>query len=245
MAMTFYPSLLYWPRTLQRERTLSWDLSGSTASGGRTLSGITPTIRFDGGGFWMATMGDIQISTADHVRAWRALAAVLDGGATSFVLEARDERFAPWPLSGGVPVTDLYEAPHGDDATLDDDTEYVSNVIGAEVAEAAALRATSLTITMSNASDLVGGERFSIEHETYSHRLYTIGQVRTDSSGNNVCTIRPPLREAVSVGTRLDFDYPKCVMRLASPDAMDHALTLRHHAQATVKFVEDFPPFND
>lgn len=242
--MNFYPNIIYWPRILQRDRSWKWELGARTVSGGRSLSGLMPTARFDGGGMWMAELGDVQVSSADHVRAWRALTARLDSGATPVVLEARDERFAPWPLLDGAPVVSPYTATFSDGATFSDETVLESEVIAAELVEDAALRATTITISLSNAEPLRGGEHFSIQHDTFSHRLYRVGKVVIDDDGNSVVTIRPPLREATAAGTRVEFDNPKCIMRLADPDAMDLMLERRIYGSASVKFVEDFPPFD-
>lgn len=325
--MNFYPHIIYWPRNLQRDRMWTWELGARTVSGGRSLSGLMPVARTDGGGMWMATLGDVQVSTDDQVRTWRAIAARLDSGATPIVLEARDENFAPWPASGFAQA----EATNSDDSTCSDDAVYVSDVIAAEVKTAAALRATSLTLILENAAALRGGEYVSILHDTFSHRVYRVGKVEkidtrdhavkavtvtiaspcvftstahglvakqqvffrtsgalptglsadtlyyvlsTDLTANTfkvstteegtavntsgsqsgthrlitggfpTVTIRPPLREATLIGTRVEFDYPKCVMRLASPDAMDLGLELRTFGRSTVRFVEDFPPFD-
>jgi len=185
--MNFYPHIISWPRVLQRDRRWTWELYARTLSGGRTLSGVTPAARLDGGGMWMASLGDVQVSTPDQVRAWRALAARLDSGATPVVLEARDENFAPWPLdANGQPVTAQSEATNSDNSTCDDGTSYVSDVISAETYAAADLRATTLRLRLNNASALKGGEHFSIQHDTFSHRLYRIGKVlNLGSSGGN------------------------------------------------------------
>lgn len=325
--MNFYPNILYWPRTLNRDRMWTWELGARTISGGRSLSGLMPTARLDGGGMWMATLGDVQVSSEDHVRTWRAIAARLDNGSTPIVLEVRDERISPWPGSS----TDQLEATNSDDSTCSDDTVYVSDLICAELKTAAALRATSLVLILENAAALRGGEYFSIQHDTFSHRLYRVGKVTkidtrdhavkqvtvtiaspgvftaaahglvakqqvflrssgalptglspdtlyyvlsTDLTANTfkvsaaeegtaintsgtqsgthrlvtggfaTVTIRPPLREATVAGTRVEFDYPKCVMRLAAPDAMDLPLERRIHGRGNVKLVEDFPPFD-
>jgi hypothetical protein len=329
--MNFYPSIIYWPRILQRDRRWTWELAARTLSGGRSMSGLMPVARLDGGGMWMASLGDVQVSTPDQVRAWRAIAARLDSGATPIAVEARDERHSPWPLVGGVPLVAEYEATNSDGSTPSDQTNYVSDVIQAEVKTAAALRATTLDLILENAQALRGGEYFSIQHDTFSHRLYRLGKVTkidtsdhavsamtvtiaspgvftvtahgfaarqrvyfrtsgalptglspetlyfvlsTDLSANTfkasateegtaintsgsqsgthrvvtggfpTVTIRPPLREDTTAGTRVEFDNPTCIMRLAAPDAMDLVLDRRIYGQADVKFVEDFPPFD-
>lgn len=238
MGMTFYPSVRTWPEMLMRDKMLTWALVGQSASGGRTLSGAVPRVRIDGGGLWMATLADLQVSTPDQVRTYRALEAILDGGATPVVLSRRDLQFYPAPVDAfGVRVTSFADAPCDDGAFCDDGTGFVTGTVDATAA-AAALRATSLTVTINVGSALRGGEVFSIEHDTYSHRMYTVASVV-----GSAVTIRPPLREAITAGTRLEFDYPKCVMQLANSSEMDLPLELRTYGQTTVKFIESFPPW--
>ncbi len=236
--MEFYPSILEWPEMLMRDKRLTWALSGQSASGGRTLSGAVPRVRLDGGGLWMATLADVQVSTPDQVRVYRALEARLDGGATPVVLSRRDVLFYPAPLDAfGSRVTSYSDAPHDDGGYFDDGTGFYTPTVSATAA-AAALRATTLTVTITVGSALKGGEVFSIEHDTFSHRMYTVAKV----DGSDI-TIRPPLREAIVAGTRLEFDYPKCVMQLAGTSEMDLPLELRTYGQTTVKFIESFPPW--
>lgn len=242
MAMTLFPDIISWPSLLNRDRMWKWELAGTTVGGGRTLTGAMPLARIDGGGLWMCEMGDVQVSSANQVRAWRALAARLDGGATPVVMECRDTRFAPWPLVGGVQLTSN-ETTNDDNSPLDDDTPYEGDVIEATLVNAVALRATTATIRFSAGGPLVGGEYFSIQHDTFSHRIYRVASVVVSGTDNTV-KFRPPLREAVTAGTRVEFDTPKCVMKLATPDAMDLALELRFHGKANVRLVEEFPPFN-
>jgi hypothetical protein len=327
----YYPSIIYWPRMLNRDRMWRWALGGRTVSPGRAFSGLEPLVRFDGGGRWAAMLGDVQLSSEDQVRAWRAIEGRLDSGVTPIAMEARDERFAPFPLTGGVRDVGPYAALHSDDAYFSDLSAYEFDVIDAELWMAADLRATSLQIALRNAQDLRGGEYFSIQHDTFSHRLYRVVRVTesdtyarssaaftvtiaspavitsalapvadqaiyfstlgalptgllpktlyyardigTDGAGKfrvaatpggaaintsgsqsgthtgylgglTTITIRPPLREATLAGTRIEWDFPKCIMKLATPDAMDLDLQRRSHGQATVRLVEDFPPFD-
>lgn len=242
MPMSFYPSLLHWPDLLCRDRTLTWELVARTITGGRSLSGPQQVGRVDGGGVWMATLSDVQVSTPDQVRAWRALAARLDGGATPIVMSVRDEAFAPWPVVAGVPLTTL-PSTNSDDSPLDDDTEYEGSPIQVTLALAAELRATELILDIATGEPLQGGELFSIQHATFSHRLYRVASVALNDDGNSVVTIRPPLREATSAGQWVEFNTPKCVMQLASPDAMDLPLELRTYGKSSPKFVESFPPW--
>jgi hypothetical protein len=51
-------------------------------------------------------------------------------------------------------------------------------------------------------------------------------------------TFNPPLREAVVDGTQIEFDEPRCTMKLVNAGAMDLNLTVLPNSTATVKLVE-------
>jgi hypothetical protein len=100
------------------------------------------------------------------------------------------------------------------------------------------LRATSLDLAILNAGDLVGGESFSIDHPTMGHRLYEIKTAIYDDDDLATITFNPPLREAVTSGTRLEFDRPRCTMRLVNPSSMDLSVVPWTFNSASVDFIE-------
>lgn len=327
MPFQTYQFLRLFPEMLMRDRDISWELQGRSISGGRTLGGAYQMGRMDGGGMWAGSMGQVQVSTANQIRAWRALASVLDGGANPIALTVRDVKCAPWPGSD----TEQDSVLTTDGVGCSDGSAFVNNLISAQAVAAASLRATTLIVNVNLGAALQGGEYMSIEHETYSHRLYRIAEVTkldtytpkmadvtftigtpgvvhwtghglvadqavmfttggglptgltaltrfyvvgasitTDTfqvaataggaavnftgstfgahlgyaGGYHTVTIRPPLREAIEAGKALEFDYPKCIMQLASPNAMDLSLERRVIGQASVKWVESFPPWS-
>ena len=89
----------------------------------------------------------------------------------------------------------------------------------------------------------MGGEHFSIDHDMLRWRLYRIRTAIDNGDGTWDCTVRPPLRAVAVADTQLQFDKPKCVMRLASPSSMDLTLSMRRHGRPSVDFIEAFPPF--
>lgn len=147
--MDFFPSLIVWPEMLMRDKRVTWALSGQSASAGRTLSGAVPRIRLDGGGLWMATLSDLQVSTPDQVRVYRSLEARLDGGATPVVLTRRDTLFYPAPVDAfGARITSFADITCDDGALLDDGTGFYTPTVEATATAAAALRATTLTVNI-------------------------------------------------------------------------------------------------
>jgi len=235
-------SLPHFPYSLMREDSVQFDLQSATIGGGVTMGGLMPIARLDGGGLWKATMRDIFLRTPDHIRAWRALSAICDGGFQPIIVPMCDKRFFPAPVVGGSRLVAI-SAPHDNDAPFDNDSEYAGSVVEINVVDAADLRATSLTVDLVAGSDLMGGEYFSIDHEDLRWRLYKIRTAVANGDGTWAITIRSPLRAAIDAGTPLEFDRPRCVMRLSTPGAMDLVLEQRKRARPSVSFIEDFPPF--
>jgi len=195
-------------------------------TGGQSVGGIVRSARMDGGGLWVIEQEFFFHSRA-QIKTARAIEAGLDGGTGEIIVRVFETPFAP---VGSVAST----VPFSDDSTFSDGTEFGHVPSGATLTASAALRATTLSLTMI-VGTLEGGERFSITHPTKGRRLYTISRV----SGNDI-TIRPPLREAVTVGTELDFMQPSVVCRLANPDDFLGALDLNNNLTATAVWVESF-----
>jgi hypothetical protein len=240
-------ALKTWPIELQREQSILWELTGTTISGGQTSSGIMPMTRLDGGGLWKATLNDVSLVEINQVLAWRATAAYCDGGAQPIILPMCDLRHAPIPLLNGKRIFNIPDVPHSDNSPFDDDAPYQHNLQTTIIATAdgpIGLRSTSIAIHVTVGGQLKGGQYFSIDHPTVGPRLYRIVEITFDFGGGGVCTIRPPLREALTeASTPVEFNHPACVMRLASVDAMDLTLQMRKYGTPTVNFIEAFPPF--
>jgi hypothetical protein len=239
------------PRRLLRERSHSWNLVGIATTPGQNAQNTAPIIRSDGGGFWSCVMGDVSLSglkganVHDRQRQrmatllWRAVRQVCDGGVNNIVVPRNDALFRPWPFQTTAgSITDI---PHSDLALFDDDTGYYQPVIDVTVAADAALRATGLAVQLNLCGSLVGGESFSIQHATYGWRLYEIATVIYDSDATARISFMPPLREAVAAGTQLEFDRPRCVMRLKTTSSMDLTVQPWTFNNASVDFIEAPP----
>lgn len=237
-------TLPYFPRLLMRENAVTWEIAGASVGPGRSLSGQVPTALLDGGGLVICVMSDIPLTTPDQVRSWRALTGIADSRAQAIVVPMDDRKFFPAPLVGGVALRTLPLVPHSDDSTFSDGSMYRSDVVEASLVGAGSLRQTAITIRFATGGPTLGGEHFSIDHDTLRWRLYRI--LTSIDNGDGTCdvTISPPLRGDVPDGTPLQFDQPKCVMKIAQPGAMNLALTLRRHGKPSVSFVEAFPPFS-
>lgn len=195
-------------------------------SGGVSLAGDETMVATDGGGRWRADYQNAPLNRRDKVLAWRAARANMEGGLRPIIFSICDARHQPLAgKSKGV--------PHSDGTPFDDTTLYEGAGGNSVALTDAPLRATSIFIdaTLLEAP-LVGGERFSIDHPTWRHRLYEVKKV----DGSRV-EFRPPLREAVTAGTDIELRDPKCVMRLAAD--MAAPLDGPRFATGSISLIED------
>lgn len=233
------------PRALLRERQHAWNLAGVAVAGGQTGASVASLVRSDGGGYWTCSMSDVSLSggrgLAGRARQkvttllWRAIRQICDGGVTPIVVPRNDALFRPWPA--GIPQTDGVNVPHSDGTLFSDGAGYYQRTIDI-TCDAADLRATSLDITIGYAGQLMGGESFSIEHPVAGWRLYEISTIDQIDDAQATIAFNPPLREAVVDGTRLEFDRPRCLMRLAQTSSMNLTVQPWTFNSASVDFVE-------
>lgn len=236
------PDAIIIPPLLMRERSVSWQVMGSTVGPGQSATGAFYVGRMDGGGMWRAQWTNVNLRTADHVRCWRAIAALAENGVVPLVVPHCDKRHFPAPIIQGHPLYSYGPIPHSDGSLFSDGSGYYQPVVSAESVGDALLRAVSIVIHFIAGSALRGGEVFSVCHPIQGWRRYEIKAVELNDDGDSVVTFRPPLREAVVDGTDIEFDYPRCVMRLAKSDGMDIDLDLRKFASPTVMFDEYIYP---
>lgn len=221
------------PRKLLREADHDWNIAGNTMVAG-VASGASVDVRSDGGGLWVASINNIQFWDASFTLCWRAVRQLCNGGVTPIVVPRNDIAFAPFPNGSEIP-----QLPFSDSSLFSDGAGFYQPAINIVAGVGgAALRATSLPIVINVAKPLQGGESFSINHPIWGWRLYEIGTVTMSDAGHGVITFNPPLREAVDAGTQLEFDRPRCTMKLVNAGAMDLNVTTWPFSCPSVKFVE-------
>lgn len=196
---------------------------GSVTSGGTSLSGIDDPIESDGGGFWQADFTNGDTFERDDTLAWRAITAAMDNGAAAVIVEFCDRLHTPNGGEMGVA---------GSADQFGDRRSFTGPGVTATTVAPANLRGTSLGIAIHSERELVGGERFTIVHPNWGERAYEV-----ISASGSAIRFRPPLREAVTTGTPLDFDNPRCRMRMSSPAS--NALNIGRYGSCAISFVED------
>lgn len=224
--MKVFPTCLFAPNEVQA------DLERRTISGGEAINGDEDVIATDGGGRVFVEFGDPYLDDVATAKAWRAIDAWLDGGATPIIVPFCDTRHQP--TVGSVSTT------HSDGTPFSDETEYTQGDAHGELAASAGLRATTLHLeNLVLPEVLLGGEWLSIDHTTMRWRAYRIAEITAydADAGTATVKVRPPLREAVAAGAEVDFSNPRCVMRIEG--GMPSPTTFGY-ASGAARFVEDF-----
>ncbi|WEK42989.1 MAG: hypothetical protein P0Y64_16850 [Candidatus Sphingomonas colombiensis] len=194
---------------------------GTTTDGGTSLSGISEPIETDGGGYWRGDFTNGRTRTKADGLAWRALIESFDGGAIPADIVVCDTFFQPENWAHGH----HYDPGAPADALPASGNTYTSS--------AAALRATSIAIACPDPSQLQAGQIFSIAHPHWGNRAYRI--IAWDGT---TAKIRPPLREAVTAATPLEFYSPRCRMRYVPQDAANPT-NLGKFQTCNITLVED------
>lgn len=223
--------MLTFPRDLIIAGLVDWSPERPFADGGETLGGVPRRNFMSAGPYWTLLLDDLLMRGRNQILAGNALQGALLGG-TPILVRPCDCRQTPIVAGGSFGA-----APASDGSPFDDALGSESAPIVATVA-AAALRARSLTVTFTGSHRaLVGGEHLSIDHAGWGRRMYLVEKVTGGTTNAPVVRITPPLRQAVTNGTAVDFNRPGCVMQMVGEMQINPTLPRRVH-QGRVAFVE-------
>lgn len=202
----------------------------STMSGGVALSGDEDVVATDGGGRWQIDFAGIELRTPAQQRAWSAWIGHLGGGSIECLVPLLSLVTAPRPYSGmKIPARPPQLAY--DDELFPTTVGYSAPYIEAEVVAAAALRATSLQITVTTGGEIKGGEKFSIGER--AHRI-----IRETASGT--FQIEPPLRGEVEIAAPVNFDWPVVKCRMMPGEDFEGAISRSRFGSKHISFIESF-----
>jgi hypothetical protein len=228
-----FPTHLFCPiRTVLRP-------GSSVVTGGESLIGEVDTLRTDGGGYWLLDFLGIELMGPDKIRAWRAWQDELAEGVTRVLVPVNDIRYAPRPIIGGRPARPSQLHDESDDPYFPEAVGFATPYIVANVTEAAALRATALTVEIERGARLKGGEVLALEHAEEGRRCYRVGRVLARDGQSATVNIRPPLREAIDADMAADFDWPSMVATLVPGQDISPAIE-NDHATVSISFREAF-----
>jgi hypothetical protein len=226
-----------WPITILKPRSIVPPfLASRSLSGGASLSGRMQIVASDAG-VWMCSLNNIPLYNRQTILTWRAIAARAEGRLNPIDLPLFRYELE-YSAQGadydyGAPVTSI---PFSDETYFDDGTGFVGSITEVAADGAAALRATSMTFSVTTAPRIEPGQIFGINHATKGPRWY---QIKTYDYDTFAVTFQPPLREAVADGEVIIFDQPACRMRLATDNEMQIELEAGSYGSESVNFIED------
>lgn len=230
-------SIYDWPSNLHA-KGVEFNPRGMTAGGPRSLKGRVQTVSADAG-FWIATIPLALLNAPDQVKAFRQLRALLEGGAHHIRVPVFDDGQAPWAYNGDTPITAVSDVTFSDGSLFSDGSEFYQQPITIELSEDAALGDIAVSVELTQAGQIEGGEYFSL-----GDRLYVIKQILSQviegspPVNSQMWSIWPKLREGWTAGTQLNFARPVCRMKQIEESSMDLALGLLWHGEPVVAFEE-------
>ncbi|MDX0424526.1 hypothetical protein GOC88_16850 [Sinorhizobium medicae] len=234
------------PIMFLRPTRASFDNPGSGLDGGVNGVGESISIETSGGGIVTARYEECVLLGDDTERHevinW--LGARGNGGYRFFNVPIINDGVGPFPVIDGKRRSMVSGIPHSDGSFFSDGSGYSQATVYGEVTEAAALGAGILKMRVYGAArPLRWSDWFSIYHPTKGWRAYRYWQVIAKTSDTNpvyTLAIAPPLREAVTAGTRVELARPMCVMKFPKGFTLPFEYEGFWQSRPTLQFVEAF-----
>ncbi len=228
-----------WPPGL-RFSSATFEPVATSRSGGQSFSGAeqvlaSPTAR------WKASVtipiADRRYGPAERQNLVLAYRSMKAGGRASVIVVPCQDGRGPAHQAGLVPCADGGGLPHSDGSFFSDQTGYRQGYTGAVLSAPATMNATQIVVMLGVGLVPLPGMRFSPPDD----RLHEIVDV-LDWDGAVTWTLRvgPWLRASYAAGTELDFDNPRCRMRMASDETGQLNLSMNRLGSPSIDFVEAY-----
>ncbi len=220
--------------------SVSIDVMGSSVSGGRNANGESQTVEMSGGGLLTATYSDCKLTEPEQYEYVNYLGARFNGGFRFLNVPIITEWYGPFAgkkaFIGGI--------PHSDGSFFSDGSGYSQASVWGEVTEAANLNAGIVKMRVYGLSrKLRWSDWFSIHHATKGWRAYRYWDILDVTAETNpvyTLALAPPLREAVTVGTRVEFARPRFVAKFKDGFTLPSVVEAFFVTQQTIQFSEAF-----
>lgn len=223
---------------------VSADVKGSAIEGGRNTSGQSQSIELSGGGLLTASYEDCKINWPMQYEYINWLGARLNGSFRFINVPIITDFYGPFPIVNGVPSPVIKGIPHSDGSFFSDDTGYSQKPVFGTVTANAALNAGIINMRVAGLNrDLRWSDWFSILHPTKGWRAYRYWKVLSKSAASvpvYSLAISPPLREAVTSGTRVEFARPRFAAKFPSDFTLPSVSESFYAIQQSIQFEEAF-----
>ncbi|MUZ53020.1 hypothetical protein GOZ97_07380 [Agrobacterium vitis] len=238
-----------------KPQAMEFDVQANAIDGGRNLINESISAEMTGGGFVTATYENCYAQQPEEHEYFNWLAAWLNGSFRFINVPLKTDWQGPFPIIERRPVPIITGIPHSDGALFSDGSGYSQATVFAEVKADAAVNSGQLTIRLYGATrEIRWSDWFSIYHAAVKGwRVYRNWDVisvsvegTTTVSGASltyrdyVLAIQPALREAVTVGTRVEFARPRFVAKIAPGQKISTKVESFWVTRPTLQFVEAF-----
>lgn len=229
-----------------RPTRASFDNPGSGLDGGVNGLGESISIETSGGGIVTAIYENCILQADDTERHeiinW--LGARGNGGYRFFNVPIINDGIGPFPIINGKRRPIVGGITHSDGSLFSDGSGYSQATVFGTVAVSAALNAGILKMRVTGAArPLRWSDWFSIYHPTKGWRAYRywkVIEVTADPIPLYTLAITPPLREAVTSGTRVELARPMCVMKFPRGFTVPWEYEGWYQSRPTLQFTEAF-----
>jgi len=233
----------------------TYDVVGSSVDGGRNGAGEGQSIEMSGGGTVVATYEDCKIKDPEQYEYINMLGSRMNGGFRFINVPIITDWFGPFPRINKLPTPIVSGIPHSDGSYFDDGSGYSQATVWGQITADAALNAGIISMRVYGMSrPLRWSDWFSIYHEGgKGWRAYRYWDV-LDRYDDGVETIEgtdvnyqeyrlalaPPLREAVTAGTRVEFARPRFVAKFRGDFTLPSVVEAFFVTQQSIQFSEAF-----
>lgn len=226
-----------WPGSVLTPGSILANPRFFSRSGGTTLGGIKRSTRTDRG-HWSIVYRAIALHTSSQRRVWNAIRTHLAGSAGLIAVPVWSFDTTPWPAES---VQGYDGVVHSDGAPFSDQSYYTQPSVVVEMAAAAAIGDTTVTLRLVSGTTYLTGVRFS-----YEYALYETGALQADVDGDEwTLDIFPAIRSPIPADATLDLALPLCLCRLADDSGMDVSLSAGGFDMVDVAFIEAVDRWND
>lgn len=225
-----------WPGLVLTPESISVNPVFFSRSGGTTLGGIKRTTRTDRG-HWSVEYQGIALHSPSKRRVWNAIRTHLAGTAGLIAIPAWSHDVNEWPagsIYGDSRVT------HSDGTPFGDGSLYSQPAVVVEMAAAAAIGDTTVTLRLVSGATYLTGVRFS-----YNHALYETGAASLIDDDEWTLDVFPAIRAAIPADAELELGIPTCLCHLAEDNGMDTVFSAGRFDMVNVAFVEAVDHWND
>jgi hypothetical protein len=227
-----------------RPTRASFDVIGNSIDGGTNSTGESISIEIGGGGRVTATYERCVLQGDDTERHevinW--LGARGNGGFRFFNVPIINDGIGPFPIINGKRRPIISGIPHSDGSLFSDDSGYSQASVYATITANAVVGAGVVQMQVFGAArPLRWSDWFSIYHPTKGWRAYRYWEVQSVSAGTNpiyTLAIGPALREAITVGTRVELARPLCVMKFPKGFTLPFDYEGWYQSRPTLQFTE-------